>query len=88
MKVKIAEAMMYGLPIVASEHALIGYEVNEATKCFKEAGELICSMKELLAINDEGYIALQKMQRAHYFDNYSMKTSTQNYKNTFSKIIT
>lgn len=87
MKVKVAEAMMYGLPIVASEHALIGYQVNEATKCFNGASELICSMKELLAIKDEDYMTLQQMQRAHYFANYSMNTSIQNYRYTFSKII-
>lgn len=76
MKTKVAEAIFYGLPIIASEHTMIGYEFLEYNKhmniqIFKEKD--ILDLKE--KINEmEDYINNKdrtKEIREIYFKNFS-----------------
>ena len=87
MKVKIAEAMMYGIPILASEHALIGYKQNEATKMFSTADELIKSMKQINEASDIEIERLYRLQRKSFIHNYSIDSSAKNYKELISQIL-
>ena len=86
MKVKIAEAMMYGIPIIASEHALIGYEYNEATKKFKSVCELMEYMKEIESMPKEDLNTLVAIQRKNYVEKYSINSSANNYTRIISKL--
>lgn len=87
MKVKIAEAMMYGIPILASEHALIGYKQNEATKMFYTADDLIKSMKQLDEASNIEIENLHRLQRKNFIDNYSIDSSVKNYKELINQIL-
>lgn len=87
MKVKIAEAMMHGVPIIATEHALIGYEYNEATKKFEGAYELIEYMKEIVTMSKTDIDNLSDKQRNNYIANYSITSSALNYKKLIDRIL-
>lgn len=87
MKVKIAEAMMHGLPILASRHALIGYNTNNAIVRFDSDSDLVDSMKNILKKSDKDYEALVNEQRTNYKKHYSISTSSNNYKNILGFVL-
>lgn len=87
MKVKIAEAMMYGMPILASEHALIGYKVNEATKMFSTADELITYMEQISVASKTEIENMYRLQRKNFLENFSIVSSVNNYKELINQIL-
>lgn len=87
MKVKVAEAMMYGLPIFATKHALIGYQRNEAIVEFVSDEDLIQKLEKAFLWSDGERESLQLLQRADFLNNYSMQKSVDNYKQLLGSIL-
>lgn len=87
MKVKIAEALMYGLPVVATNHALIGYEysdVNSIIECHT-AVEFANAIYEILKMDTDRYVSCCKKNRDLYLDKYSIESSALFYLNLSMK---
>lgn len=83
MKVKIAEALMYGLPIIATKHALIGYQ-TENRNCFiqcKTAEEFKRAIEELANLSLEEYRECCHISRKLYEERYSIDSSVDFYRN-------
>ena len=85
MKVKVAEAFSYGLPIIGTKHAFIGYEdlhfgkyIADSESDFIRQIKDICCNRTLLESREKIY---------HLFCiNISMRSSIQRYKEYISKI--
>lgn len=75
MKTKVIEALFYGLPIIASEHSVIGYNNLEKkyVKVFKNKNieELNTFIEELLEEKNE--INFEKNIREYFKENFSTK---------------
>ncbi|STO30822.1 sugar transferase, PEP-CTERM/EpsH1 system associated [Fusobacterium necrogenes] len=75
MKTKVIEALFYGLPIIASEHSVIGYNNLEKkyVKVFKNRNieELNTFIEELLEEKNE--INFEKNIREYFKENFSTK---------------
>ena len=83
MKVKIAEALMYGIPIIASPHALIGYDlsnINSVIKC-RNSIEYSKAIIRITRMCNEEYEELCYSSRKLYEKKYSIDSSIRFYQN-------
>ena len=85
MKVKVAEALSYGLPVIGTPHSFIGYEEIQC-------GKYISNSKEEFVKNIE--IAVQRVseeeqkQIVEEFNNFlSMDTSINRYKEYIKNLL-
>lgn len=79
MKVKIAEAMMYGLPIIATSHALSGYKPSEAVINVNSIEEFVDAITHFSSLGNDEYSELADIQENHFYTNYSIDVSAKNY---------
>lgn len=78
MKVKTAEALMYGKTILGSEEALMGYEINEDIGyCCNTAEEYIDKIKKIIKNRKIGY---NLASRELYLKKYSFNSALESYK--------
>lgn len=82
MKVKVAEAMSYGLPVIGTKHAMIGYEKSfGVNKVITSAEECSAAMKEI-------YGNIQWFDKNHvikvFNDNYDISVSIQIVKDSIN----
>lgn len=85
MKVKNAEAMAYGLPIVGTEHSFIGYESSKKLhNICNNAYEFKRAIHSLKNLENESYIKLRSDIQADFKQKYSIKNS-YNYLNKIIK---
>ena len=84
MKVKVAEALSYGLNIFATEHALQGYDIDEGLWCLKNEEDFISAMKK--AFNAELSLIDKKLLLDHFKEKYSLEKSMQNYSEIIQKM--
>lgn len=89
MKVKVAEALSYGLPVVGTKHAFIGYEAVENQKdsyiCDK-AEEFIDSINSYLAMSHQEKIEMQQNARCCYLNHYSIASSVNLWKGILQEV--
>jgi len=78
MKVKVAEALSYGLPVLASHHAAIGYQNSKAILCSDSAVDWISNI-ESLSSSKVNLEQLSKVAMNCFIENYSLSNSTQKY---------
>lgn len=75
MKTKVIESLFYGLPVIASEHSIIGYNNLEKkyVKVFKDKNieEIDMFIEELLKEN--GKLNIEKEIRKYFEENFSIK---------------
>lgn len=83
MKVKIAEALMYGMPIIATKHAFIGYQIEERNSFIKcEIAEDFKKAIEYFAnLSSEKYRECCRISRKLYEEKYSIDSSVAFYRN-------
>lgn len=79
MKVKVAEAMMYGLPIIATSHALIGYEKATMLQPFDSTDQIKNEMIRITSLNDSDYNNERKNVYDAFKKFYSMENSIKFY---------
>lgn len=74
MKVKIAEAMSYGLPIVTTTHGAIGYDLINRQNCYisDTAEGFAEAIKEYISMNDETRIEFLRDEWNNYCDKFSL----------------
>lgn len=89
MKVKVAEAMSYGLPIVGMKHAFIGYEIEGIGglhRC-EDAAEMQNAICKYAEIDEEDYIEVRKGIRKLFDEKYSMKRSIKEFRSIVEDIV-
>lgn len=90
MKTKLLEALFYGLPIIASEHTVIGYtNLNKQyIKIFKDKNinEIRDFINEFLEKLKKVEIYTEEKIREYYFENFSIKNSIKELKKIIEKI--
>ena len=88
MKVKVAEAMSYGLPIIATEHAAIGYEQAEkALTVVKSPEDCIECLKALCGMNDEQLSHMKKEISIVFKKNYSAEAFLNSLNRILKQIV-
>ena len=85
MKVKVAEALSFGLPVIGTNHAWIGYEkVKFGRYIANTTDEFIKTMKEL---NEMYTVKIHRRQIRDEFNlEYSTKASETRYRELFRRI--
>ncbi len=85
MKVKVAEAMSYGLPIIGTSHAFMGYDIESETTGFIADNEEQCisAINKYLEKSPNEKAKMKEKIFNKYLENYSMMSSS----NSFSGII-
>lgn len=77
MKVKVAEAMSYGLPVVGTDHAFIGYEIGDIEGLYEcaDAEAFAKAVNRYALLSEQEHKAIRGGVRQLFEENYSMKTS-------------
>lgn len=85
MKVKIAEAMSYGLPIVTTSHGVIGYDLSDGLNCF------IADTEESFARSIKKYVKLTGSEKSKFLEEewrcYCEKYSLPAIRNQIASLI-
>lgn len=89
MKVKFAEALSYGKPIISTSFGAIGYGVCPGKDCYisDNAGGFADAINTFADLDDEGKNGIAKNALHLYKSRYSMESSINQYKNIFSKYV-
>lgn len=75
MKVKNAEAMSYGLPVIGTEHSFIGYEETQNLhNVVNTAEEFTAAIQKFKFLNEEQMDKLRKKILKSFMDNYSYES--------------
>ncbi len=80
MKVKVAEALKYGLPVIASQHALIGYKKSEMIFECDSEDKFSEAISNILKKTSDEIDLIKRRQRELFATSYSMQVSVENYK--------
>jgi len=82
MKVKVAEALSYGLPIVGTDHAFVGYEIEHGKLGFvaNSSKLFVRAIEEYLSKNRIEKKSMKENITEKYFSNYSMTYSSNQLK--------
>lgn len=74
MKVKIAEAMSYGLPIITTEHGAIGYDLVDGENSFiaDTAEDFVSAIRKYVNMTNEEKAKFLKNEWECYCKNYSL----------------
>lgn len=86
MKTKVAEAMMYGLPVVGTSEAFCGYEIDIASMGY--CSDKISDYKDFIIQVDQERSKIFSMSvcsRHYYIENYSVDNALNKYKSTLLK---
>ncbi len=81
MKVKVAEALSYGKPIIGTSHAFVGYEsLQEFFDLLRadSAEDFVSRIQELHHMSSVQWISLQQKILTAFKNNYSFETSANN----------
>lgn len=79
MKVKVAEALAYGLPVVGTTHALIGYQITDGENSYRAdtAEEFEHCISTYQALKAEQQTEMHAAARALYEECYSMEAGAK-----------
>lgn len=88
MKVKVAESLSYGKPIVGTVHAFEGYKISNGINSY------LANTKEEFAAAVDKYAQMSTVERKNMFDavrklfseNYALNTSQNIWKNILEKV--
>ena len=86
MKVKVAEALSYGLPVIGSQHAFIGYENIKYGKFLANKAEEFLNEIRVLC-QYENLKGMRKDIQAEFENKLSMDSSIYRYKKFIERII-
>ena len=89
MKVKIAEAMSYGLPVVSTSFGFIGYNLKDKENCFvaNSRDEFISSIREYKESGCEEKQRMRKNILKVYRENYCLEASQKRLKIIMTKLL-
>jgi len=83
MKTKIAEALAYGLPVVASEESAIGYEAMRGSEVLRVYGSLEEGARQLVELRDvlrsETKLGIQEEAQAGFICHYGYTANAKSF---------
>lgn len=79
MKVKVAEAISYGIPVVGTKHALIGYQISDGIIMANTSEEFLTGIKRISQLNDLQYGKIRENIHNVFKANYSMELSARQW---------
>ena len=89
MKVKIAEAMSYGLPVIGTDYAFVGYEIDNEKNAFlaNTPEEFLQRIAFFRSIDSKKFVEYSEKAYQLYKNKYSMEASAIQWKTTIEKIL-
>lgn len=88
MKVKVAEAMSCGLPIICTSHAAIGYEASNELLIADDAEGFINGVYSVLEMNIEDKKNMRGRIRRDYENNFGLDASERQMRQAIERILT
>ena len=86
MKVKVAEAMMYGLPILGTDHAFIGYEQTAGNIRCNTSSDYIHNLLSISNMDSNSLFEIRKQQKHSFLEHNSIEASSIRYKNVIDSM--
>lgn len=79
MKVKVAEALSFGLPVVGTSHAFEGYDITDGLNSYRadDVEQFIRSIRKYYELNEESRAILRRNSYELFRRNYSQSYSDQ-----------
>ena len=89
MKVKVAEALSYGKPVVGTTHAFIGYDVSHGIDSFiaDTVAEFKQCLESIYEKNNAEWMQICKLARTLYEEKYSIEFSANIWKRNIENIM-
>lgn len=89
MKVKVAEAFSFGLPVIGTSHAFIGYDVEEGNQGFiaNEPHEFINAMALFHQKSQEERKAMRERILRHFLSGYEIQASQAAYRRIMNQAL-
>lgn len=89
MKVKVAEALSYGKPVLGTDHALLGYEISEKVNSFRANTQLefIEQIEEIAKMNADKWKQIVDNAEALFYEKYSISNSAIQWKKAIENAI-
>lgn len=84
MKVKVAEALSYGLPVVATSHALLGYV--QGVNCLRQCDNPEQMAEQIESITQSDFAVLRDEALDVFHKNYSMESSRERVRQVLEKV--
>lgn len=83
MKVKVAEALSYGKPVIGTSHAFEGYEIEDSVNSFlaNNAEEFIGAIMQYYSLDDNKSKEIHQRVKKLFIDNYSFDSSSKIWRN-------
>ncbi|MBM4235476.1 MAG: glycosyltransferase family 4 protein [Firmicutes bacterium] len=77
MKVKVAEALSYGLPVIGTSHALTGYNIKDRESGYRAdcANKFIDSLEHYTGLSIEDKVILKKKSHLLFLNEHSIEKS-------------
>ena len=81
MKVKVAEALSYGKPVIGTDHALLGYKIVDGENSFvaNTADEFINKIREINCMKEEKWNQIQHNAKELFETEYSFDVSARTW---------
>ncbi len=88
MKVKVAEALAYGLPVIGTSHAFNGYRITDRADGYlaNDADELINSLEHYMSLPLEGKRKIRVNAYKNFFDYHSIEASRKSFQHTINSL--
>lgn len=88
MKVKVAEALSYGLPVVGTSHAMIGYEIEDGINSYQadSAKQFVNAIEDYYSKSFSDRLKMREKALQLYEKKYSMQSSIQLWGKLLRKI--
>jgi glycosyltransferase involved in cell wall biosynthesis len=89
MKVKVAEALSYGLPVIGTSHALTGYKITDRENGYRAdcADEFIKSLEHYIGLSFEDKSLLKEKAYQLFLDNHSIVESKISFQEIISDLV-
>jgi glycosyltransferase involved in cell wall biosynthesis len=89
MKVKVAEALSYGLPVIATSHALTGYKIIDRENGYRAdcADEYIESLEHYARLSVEDKSLFKKKAYQLFLDDHSIVESKKSFQKIISDLV-
>ena len=88
MKVKVAEALSYGKPVIGTSHAFIGYGITQSVNSWQAdtKEEFAAAVHAFAALDQKGKLQTSRAAFQLYQDQYSMAKSTALWNDILTEI--
>lgn len=88
MKVKVAEALSFGLPVIGTSHAFNGYMINHRLDGYRadEADQFIASLEHYTSLSIEAKRNFREKACKIYRNQHSIETSTERLRQIISSL--